>query len=196
MMMRLRSRFRSRLPFMVSGVAAATILVAGAYAASSPPPVSIGQDEPAYKQAVVQAERAAQAAANQARPAKPAPQRPSTSCPTKIADQVSRFDHNQFLGGPNLVSTASFTSTNGAHFTIYSGGSDTDAATGVILVNKDGDDDPCAALAGTNTTYSRSYTYTAAPGPLTIERFDGDSLILQDGVGRSVTFNVVSGTFN
>jgi hypothetical protein len=181
---------------LVGGVAAATILVAGVYAASSPPPVSIGQDEPAYKQAVVQAEHAAQAAANQARPAKPAPQQASTSCRTKTADQISKFDHNQFLGGPNLVSMASFTSTNGAHFTIYSGGSDNDTATGVILVNKDGDDDPCAALAGTNATYSRTYTYTAGPGPLTIDRLDGDSLILHDGAGRSVTFNVVTGAFN
>jgi hypothetical protein len=181
---------------LVGGVAAATILVAGVYAASSPPPVSIGQDEPAYKQAVVQAEHAAQAAANQARPAKPAPQQASTSCPTKIADKISKFDHNQFLGGPNFVSMASFTSTSGAHFTIYSGASDNDLAIGVILVNKDGDDDPCAAVAGTNATYSRAYTYAAGPGPLTIERPDGDSLILKDGAGHSVTFNVVTGTFD
>ena len=196
MILKLRSRPRSRLPLLVGGVAAATILVAGACAASSPPPVSIGQDEPDYKQAVVQAEHAAQAAANQARPAKPAPEQASTSCPTKIANQSSKFDHNRFLGGPNLVSTASFTSTNGAHFTIYSGGSDDDAAIGVIQVNKDGDDDPCAALAGTNETYSRTYTYTAGPGPLTIDRLAGDSLILHDGAGRSVTFDVVTGAFD
>jgi hypothetical protein len=191
-----RRRPRSRLAVAVASVVAAAALVAGAYAASSPPPVSVGQDEPAYKQAIVQAERAAQAAANHARPAKPAAQPVTTSCPTKIANKVSKFDHNQFLGGPNLVSSASLTTTSGAHFTIYSGGSDTDAGTGLILVNKDGDDDPCAAVAGTNPTYSRSYTYAAGPGPLTIERLDGDSVILQDGVGASATFNVVTGTFN
>lgn len=191
-----RLRVPSRLAFAVAGVAAAAALVAGAYAASSPPPVSIGQDEPAYKQAVVQAERAAQAAANQAHPAKPGAQPVAASCPTKIANQVSKFDHDQFLGGPNLVSSASLTSTSGAHFTIYSGGSDTDVGTGVILVNKDGDDDPCAAVAGTIPTYSRSYTYTAGPGPLTIERLEGDSVTFQDGAGQSATFNVVTGTFN
>lgn len=163
-------------------------------ACSAPPeppgPLSIGVNEPPEKQAIVRAEIASQQAAALKASPKADPAEPIRTCPTPIADSVTKVDPSLYAAGANLTTTASVTATDGAHYTVFAGGDVDDATKAILIINKDGEEDLCAAAFGAIDTYSKTVRLKALKGPVTVVEIKGDRLVLKDAAGSRSLFDV------
>ena len=165
-------------------------LVAGA--AVSPGAVSA---VPSDKQAALNSEYAADQSAQAVRPTKGPLVTPLTTCPQDPGvTSFGPYRGGPFPGGQNLVSAGHFV-MNGASYQIYTGGSDGDATKGVVILIKDGAEDPCAAMAKTIPTYQRTIPAPAGIGPIHIVAIQGSGPTLADAAGHAVSFDVATAAF-
>jgi hypothetical protein len=99
-----------------------------------------------------------------------------------------------FPGGQNLLDSGHLV-IDGASYQIFTGGSDGDATKGVVIVIKDGAEDPCAARAGTLPTYMRTIPAPAGVGPIHMVAIQGGGVTLADLAGHTLTFDIATAAF-
>lgn len=176
------------------GIIAAALIVALA---------SGQQTGPSPEKQAFERTRQAQEAVDAARPHAPktspgpslAPR--STSCPIDVSKiQTGIVDFRFGPYGKALVNIASVVSTGKIAYTVLAGAQDDDPKQGIVIVVPQ-DRDSCATLAGLSPqpTPQTYLSPSNGGGALKIVQVDGDTVVLQDALGKVVRFNYVQGRF-
>lgn len=174
-------------------------MVAGAYgialvAGAAVSPVAVSA-VPSDKQAALNSEYAAAQSAQALPHAKGPLITPLSTCPEDPGTtSFGPFRGGPFPGGQNLVSAGHLV-VDGASYQIYTGGSDGDATKGVVILIKDGAEDPCGAMAGTIPTYLRTIPAPAGIRPIHMVAIQGGGVTLADPAGHTLSFDIATATF-